>query len=130
MHGPRKSPEKALLAGVDILSATLGPHGFEFELRGVGKGSGGHFAWGEFVRDDRRLELHYRESLGLVTYHASGRAATHEAYMRELGVWGRNRYPGYSSDHLQAFRDLAHDLAFAEDFLSGDADCLLSASDK
>ena len=80
-----------------ILEPVLSPHGFRFEFRDAGKGAGGFFAWGEFVRRDRRLELHYRLSLGLVMYHALGKKVSHEAYMRELGRWENHRYPGFSS---------------------------------
>lgn len=104
------------------------PHGFCFIFRGEGLGSGGHFAWGEYVRDDRRLELHYRASLGLVTYHASGKCASHETYMRELGVWSECQYLGFSDNGSWVFRALAHDLAFARDFVVGDARTLLAAA--
>ena len=107
----------------------LRTHGFRFELRGEEVSSGGSFAWGEFVGIDRRLELHYRDNLGLVTYHFRGESASHQAYMKELGVWGRNRYPGYSTG-LGAFHDLAHDLEFATDFLTGEATILRSAARK
>jgi hypothetical protein len=107
----------------------LRTQGFQFEFRGEGVGFGGSFAWGEFVRGDRRLELHYRHNLGLVTYHLGEHRASHQAYMKELGVWGRNRYPGYSTGS-GVFRDLAHDLEFAEEFLVGDAAILRSAARK
>ena len=45
---------------------------------------------------DRRLELHYRDNLGLATYHFRGEIASHQACIKELGVWGRNRYPACS----------------------------------
>ena len=112
------------------LLAVLGPRGFSFVLRGEGQGSGGHFAWGEFVRSDRRLEIHFRLGLGQVVYHAGSTSASHEAYMQQLGQLERCRYPGFPNDPMQAFHDLAHDLAFAEDFLSGDASVLLDAARK
>lgn len=123
-------PKESLLAGVEIVKPVLAPYGFAFELRAETQGSGGHFAWGEFIRGDRRLELHYRSSLGQVVYHAAGKKVTHEAYMRELSVWGRNRYPGFSSEYLQVFHDLVHDLSFAQDFTSGAATVLLAAAHK
>ncbi len=75
----------------------------------------------EYVRGDRRLELHFRHSLGLVAYHVGEEALTHEDYMRAvLGPRRENKYPGFSSDPLDAFRDLAHDLEHhALGFLSG-----------
>jgi hypothetical protein len=125
-----KLPKESLLAGARILDSALVPDGFLFILRDEGHSSGGHFAWGEYVRDDRRLELQYRHSLGLVAYHASGRRASHESYMRELGVWKECQYPGFSQDEFQVFHALAHDLAFARDFVAGDAGTLLAAAQR
>lgn len=123
-----RSPKESLIAGAALVAVVLTPLRFSFALQGEGHGSGGAFAWGAFVRDDRQLELHCRGRLGMVSYHAAGEMATHEAYMRELGVWDRCEFPGFSSEHLQAFRALAHDLQFASDFLAGDAAMLLSAA--
>jgi len=115
------TPKETLLAGVRVLDRILGPAGFVFEFREEGGGSGGHFAWGEYVQGTRRLELHFRESLGLVTYHVADCSASHEAYMRGLGVWEQCRYPGVSNEPLDGFADLAADLRHAQDFLSADA---------
>lgn len=123
-------PKDALLNGAHILESVLLPNGFQFHFRGEGKGSGGYFAWGEFVREDRRLELHFRRSLGFVRYHEGDQSASHEAYMRELGVWGQCRYPGFSEDLEAPFHGLAHDLGFAEEFLSGSAAALRRAAAK
>ena len=46
-------PKDALLEGAKILDLVLLPKGFQFQLREKGRGSGGNFAWGEFVREDR-----------------------------------------------------------------------------
>jgi len=129
MTSPTSTPKEILLAGAAILEPVLSPHGFRFEFRDEGKGAGGFFAWAEFVRGDRRLEFHYRFSLGLVTYHALGKKASHEAYMKELGRWRNNRYPGFSFGYLDGFHDLAHDLGYADDFLSGDAHILVQAAE-
>jgi hypothetical protein len=123
-------PKDALLNGVHILESVLLPKGFQFHFRGEGQGSGGDFAWGEFVRADRGLELHFRRSLGLVRYREGDHSASHEAYMRELGVWGHCRYPGFSEDVEAPFHGLAHDLGFAEEFLSGSAAALRRAAVK
>jgi hypothetical protein len=48
--------------------------------------------------------------------------------MGQLGVSMLCRYPGFPQEHMQAFHDLAHDLVFAGDFLSGDASALLAAA--
>ena len=123
-------PKDALLDGAKILDTILLPKGFHFELRKEGKGSGGNFAWGEFVREDRRLELHFRYSLGLVRYHVGDQSASHKSYMQELGVLDHCRYPGFSEDPAAAFYDLAHDLGWADDFLSGSAAVLRTAATK
>jgi hypothetical protein len=121
-------PTTILLQGARILETELRPQGFDFVFRAAGKGSGGLFATGDFIRDERRLELHFRESLGLVRYHIGTSSAAHETYMRELGVRHECRYPGFSDDPLVAFHDLAHDLKFAADFTTGDANMLLRAA--
>jgi len=103
-----------------LLEPLLAPHGYDFKVIDSGKGSGGLYASGSFVYRDRALELHFRQSLGFVCYSADGHTLSHEEYMRSLGVYGRNRYPGFSDDPLQAFRDLAHDIEkFAQDWLFG-----------
>ena len=114
-------PKDVLFQGVRILERVLVPKGFLFQFGDEGRGSGGEFAWGEFVRGDRRIELHFRHSLGLVRYHLGGQSASHESYMRGLGIWDQCRYPGFSNDPLSAFHGLAHDLSLAQDFLSGSA---------
>jgi hypothetical protein len=87
-------PKTRLRAGVTAIATVLAPHGFRFVFRESGSSSGGPFAFGEFVRGDRRLELHVRESLGLVRYHLGLHSASHEYYMKELGEWPRCDYPG------------------------------------
>jgi hypothetical protein len=48
--------------------------------------------------------------------------------MRYTGHSSEAKYPGFSSDPLQAFRDLASDLVnFGTDFLSGDGASLRAA---
>jgi len=119
-----------LLAGVTLIDPVMVPHGFRFEVRQSGKGSGGPFAWGEYVRGDRRLELHFRWSLGMVTYHLADLSAEHEEYMSALGVEvGHTQYPGFADDPLDGFRHLVEDLnRFGDDFLSGDGHVLRAAA--
>ncbi|SRR5258705_12811371 len=114
-------PASSLLEGCRILDPILNPRGFTFRPGQVGKGSGGPFAMGEYVHGKRRLELHFRWSLGLVTYHFHDLRLGHEDYMWSLlGAKGGNRYPGFSDDPLQGFRDLAEDLRqHAGAFVSG-----------
>ena len=118
------------MAGSEILESVMRPHGFIFVEGASGRSNYGNFACGDFVRGDRRLELHFRYSLGLVTYHLGSCSATHESYMRELlGAGGTLRYPRFSDDPLDAFRDLAHDLEnFADDFLTGSGEVLARAA--
>ncbi|HEV2304033.1 MAG TPA: hypothetical protein VGR93_00810 [Candidatus Acidoferrales bacterium] len=124
------SPKDALIDGARILGGLLFKKGFEVRFRGAGKSSGGDFAWGEFFRADRRLELHFRASLGLVRYHVGDQSASHEFYMRELGVLDQCRYPTFSNDPMSAFEGLLHDLGFADDFLDGSAEKLREAAAK
>lgn len=123
-------PIDALRAGVEILDPLMVPHGFRFGAEQTGRGSGGLFACGEYARGDRRLELHFRHSLGLVTYHVGEAFLDHDVYMRALGVGPHvAQYPGFSDDPLDAFRHLLHDLqSYAAEFLSGDAAVLRAAA--
>ncbi len=125
----RSKPEARLRAGVTVIATVLLPHGFRFVFRESGSGSGGPFASGEFVRGDRRLELHLRQSLDLVRYHLGSHSASHEYYMKELGEWPRCDYPGFHNDPVDPFERLAHDLKFAGEFMSGNARLLLRASE-
>jgi hypothetical protein len=129
------NPADALMEGVQILRPLLDSHGFRFLMRGEELGSGGRFVWGQFIRTepltkDRRLELHYRFGLGLVGYSLGNLQASHEAYMRELGVWEECRYPGFPANSRDGFHALGHDLAFAGDFLWGSANVLSRAAER
>jgi hypothetical protein len=119
---------RSLELGRQLLASTLESHGFAWVPGSAGKGSGGHFASGAYIRGDRRLELHFRLSLGLVTYHLGSVSISHDDFMRYTGHGHDAKYPGFSSDPLDAFRDLASDLAsFGGDFLSGDGSQLVAA---
>jgi len=125
------NPRVVLGNGARILEPFLAPHGFSFSFREEGDSSGGPFAWGEFRSGQRRLALHMRWSLGLVTYSIGEVEVSHEAYMRELGVRSECRYPGFSEDPLDGFRHLASDLkSRTADFLSGDCSILRRAASK
>jgi hypothetical protein len=108
-------------AGCEILDPIVKPHNFVLENEMFGRSSGGEFASGEYIRGDRRLELHLRFSLGLVAYHVGSLSLLHQAYMRALlGRDGGSKYPGFSDEPLDGFRHLSYDLAhYAQDFLSG-----------
>jgi hypothetical protein len=116
-----RSPEEVLAAGRGIVEPVMAAHGFVWVAGAEGQSSGGTFASGSFVRGNRCLELNFRHSLGLVAYHLGDRSVDHAAYMRAvLGVNGGNQYPGFSSDPIDGFRHLAHDLeSFCQSFLSG-----------
>jgi hypothetical protein len=117
------NPNDVLSGGVDELTKVLGPAGFTFIATEDGSGSGGEFASGEFVRGDRRLELHVRRSLGLVRYHFGDEALSHEELVRGVRavdhISAPAQYPGFSSDPADGFRHLRADLErFGDIFLT------------
>lgn len=116
-----RTPKEALLQGADMLRPLFSEHGFAFELLGEGRGSGGEFAYAEFSKGERRIEFHFRYSLGMVTYHLGPDSISHEQYMFSvLEEPTRSHYPGFSNDPLEAFRDLSSDLhAHCGEFLEG-----------
>jgi hypothetical protein len=99
---------ETLRVGASKLGAVLTPHGFHFVETGSGLGSGGHFASGEFRREDRRLELHLRYSLGLVAYHMGADTPTNADHVRAVrasdGIQDLPQYPGFSEDPRDGFR--------------------------
>ena len=101
-------PKKELLCGVKTLERILVPAGFAFKLERGGLSSGGHSCSGAFVRGDRRLELHFRWSLGLVSYQVGEVKISHSEYLRAQGVKGA--YPGFSENPIDAFVHLHSDL--------------------
>jgi hypothetical protein len=87
---------------------------------GAGTGSGGTFAWGNYVNGDRSLQLHYRHALGLVSYSIGDCSLSHEEYLRFLGVYGQNSYPDFPADPVDSFHSLARDIElYCGDFLHG-----------
>ncbi len=116
-------PGEILEHGCLILEPILLKRGFQHGAIVSGKSSGGPFASTSYTNGNRKLELHFRFSLGLVTYYFGSLSLTHEAYMRAiLGPKGGNMYPGFSEEPLDAFRGLASDLETkAQAFLEGDA---------
>jgi hypothetical protein len=118
--------DEMLQRGSELLDTLLSAHGFTFYTLYSGGSSGGPFASGEFRRDDRRLELHFRCSLGMVKFHLAGRSMSHQDYMRSvIGKPSPSHYPGFSPDPLEAFRDLRLDLEeYGSEFLAGTDACL------
>src|SRR5258707_15494381 len=103
-------PKKQLLAGIEILDPVLTPYGFRFRLESPGEGSGGPFASGSYRQGDPRLGLHFRGSLGLVTYHLGSDSLDPETYLRLMGVHHKAEYPDFSADPLETFANLANDI--------------------
>jgi len=98
-------------AGVALLNETMVSCGFVYTPTSAGTGSGGTFAAGEFRWDYRKLELHYRYSLGLVSYHVGPLMPSHEAYMGAvIGTRWQSHYPGFSREPMDGFRNLSADL--------------------
>ena len=121
------NPVEVLREGAAELAAILGPEGFAFVETGSGPSSGGHYASGEFRRGNRRLELHVRWSLGLVTYHVGDALVRHEDLTRAVAATQQlmesAQYPGFSDQPLDGFRHLAADLErFGRVFTRGTAE--------
>jgi hypothetical protein len=129
-------PIEILREGRSLLDPVMHRHGFSFKDGPAGRSSGGHYASGVYVNGNRRLEIHFRYSLGLVTYHFGRTSLDHESYMHALlGTNGGNKYPGFSEDPLDAFRGLAYDLEnFATAFLNGNSEeysrCVIAAEER
>lgn len=115
------NPAEILEHGCAILDAVLRRDGFKREQIVSGKGSGGDFATTLYLNGNRKLVLHFRFSLGLISYHFGLATISHEAFMKAaLGPKGGNKYPGFSDQPLSAFRDLAYDLeTHCSSFLTG-----------
>jgi hypothetical protein len=114
--------------GIQTLNALMQQHHFEQSVPQSGAGSGGAYAWAEFKRGSRRLELHFRQSLGLVTYHLGDAWLSHEDYMWVVtGERWSTAYPGFSNDPLDGFRHLRADLEqFGGEFLDGPDNAFLA----
>jgi len=117
----RNEAAEILQRGLDLLDPVMRAHNFSYAEGPSGRSSGGYFASGAYSRDDRKLEIHYRYGVGLITYHVGASSLRHEVFMRALlGPEGGNRFPGFSVEPMDAFRDLQYDLqTYTGDFLSG-----------
>jgi hypothetical protein len=120
--------ESVLERGSKILEPLFLRHGFKYKFLDAGSSSGGHYASGEFRKGDRRIEFHFRYSLGMVTYHLGVRSMSHQDYMRSvIGRRNASHYPGFSNDPLDGFRHLLQDLEeYCGEFLSGSDESLSS----
>ena len=110
--------------GCATLDGPLLKQGFQRGEILSARSSGGDYASVSYLNGDREIEVHFRHSLGLVTYRLGSLKLGHEAYMRATtGPQGGNRYPGFSGERVEAFHSLAYDIeTYAGAFLSGDAD--------
>jgi hypothetical protein len=131
-----KPPVEILREGRSVLDPVMHRHGFSFKDGLAGSSSGGPSASGVYVNGNRKLEIHFRFSLGLVTYHFGRTYMDHESYMHTLlGTNDGNKYPGFSEDPLDAFKGLAYDLEnFATAFLIGNFEefsrCVIAAEER
>jgi len=78
------TPLETLRKGAEILGPLLSAHGFTYYEDRAGHGSGGEYASGKYIKEDRVLEIHFRHSLGLVTYQIGSESIRHEVFMRAL----------------------------------------------
>jgi hypothetical protein len=99
------SRSETLRRGVEILDAVMGPAGFNFE-----QVHDGAYACGRYRRADRTLELHFSDSLRLVSQRIGDVVVMHDDFMRALVGPSGGRYPGSSPEPLDAFRGLRTDL--------------------
>ena len=108
-----------LISGASCLNWLLSHHGFTFVIEREGNGSGDGFCTGAFVRGKWRLELHFRSSLGLVSYQVGDLALSHGQYLRAQGAEGQ--YPGFWKTPRDAFKYLLQDLIdYGQPFFSKD----------
>jgi hypothetical protein len=115
------SPRTELLRqGVEILNTAMAPADFAFE-----QVHDGTYLCGRFTRGERILELHFSDSLRLVSHRIGDTVVMHDDFMRALIGPGGGRYPGAGapdSDPLDGFRRLLADLqSHCGEFLRGSA---------
>ena len=104
-------PFAEMTAGAAVLEPMMYGAGFSLHMETVGRSSGGEFCSASFTNGTRRLELHVRWSLGLVTYHVGASKLSHEEYLRAQHRKGT--YPGFSNSTIEAFHHLRDDLELA-----------------
>ncbi|WP_348260915.1 hypothetical protein P8935_13990 [Telmatobacter sp. DSM 110680] len=121
-----KDAQTVLERGSELIRPLLLRHGFAYRRLDSGESSGGRFASAEFKRESRRLEYHFRDSLGMVSYHIDSHSMSHQEYMSSvLRNLNASHYPGFSSDPLDGFRHLLLDLEeHCVEFLEGSDEVL------
>jgi hypothetical protein len=112
------SRTEILREGVRILDYAMVPAGFDFE-----QVHDGAYLCGRYTRGDRMLELHFSDSLRLVSQRIGHTVVMHDDFMRALVGPAGGRYPGASeSDPLDGFHRLLADLqSHCGEFLRGSA---------
>jgi len=118
-----RDPKSELEAGIVILDPALLPHGFIFHFQNSGRGSGGNFAWGKYVRGDRSLDLHHGWGLGIIQYNIADLSIDHSAYLKSLGVDNESDLLSTPLESgLDRYHALRSDLEnFCSDFVTGPA---------
>ncbi|HEY2602052.1 MAG TPA: hypothetical protein VGI67_10880 [Thermoleophilaceae bacterium] len=107
--------DETLRQGVEILDDVMGPARFRFEPV-----HDGAYACCRYRRADRTLELHFSDSLRLVSQRIGDVVVMHDDFMRALVGPGGGRYPGSSTDPLDDFHGLSADLrSHCAEFLRG-----------
>jgi len=120
-------PTAVMTQGASHLAHVLAPLGFAFRIVRTGNSSGGRFCEAEFAANPRKVELHYRNHVGLVRYHIGATNASHGAYMKALG--DSASYPRPEDGDMKGFQCLAHDLSsILRDFVDGDGHILAEAA--
>jgi hypothetical protein len=92
-----------LEAGLLILDGIMKPNGFSRARIDAGHCGGGDFAITEYRRWSRRLELHFRYSLGWSCIMAGLRCYREDYMWSVIGKRRAGHYPGFSQDPLDAF---------------------------
>jgi hypothetical protein len=107
--------ETMLRDGVRILDPVMSQAGFRRELVHEG-----HYMCVQYARRRRVLELHFADSLRLVSQRIDDLTVMHDDFMRALLGPAGGHYPAHSSDPLDGFHALRMDLEhYCADFLRG-----------
>ena len=94
-----------------MLDPALAEHGLAFSILSEGKGSGGPFVAARYGDETRGVEIHVRGGLGMVAYDLEGASLSHLDLAACLGIErSALAYPGFSTDPVDAFHDLAADV--------------------
>lgn len=107
--------ETTLRDGVRVLDPVMGSAGFRRELV-----HDGHYQCVQYRRRGRVLELHFSDSLRLVSQRLDDLTVMHDDFMRALLGPAGGHWPARSDDPLEDFHCLRMDLEHhCSDFLRG-----------